>query len=206
MSSPDLNRARLLCTERELALVSSAQSPEITTLTPKRLQAKVLRTRGLRDKFRDLAHQQRREARGTVSPRGKRSARGNARTVEKEELFDDVLKRFEARLAVLDPGRSVDATVVRAKGNRVASPKRAAPSKPTGLPKRTAMLRPVVAPRRAATKGSARAPRGATKKGADAARTARKQVKLQRSHIPRAKAPVVARNRRQQARRDASSR
>ena len=93
----DFKRARQLCTEREFNLVEATRSEPLASLTPQRLQAKIARSRVLRGKFRDLADRQRREERGKIAPRGRRAARGNARTVEKAELFAEVLRRFEAR-------------------------------------------------------------------------------------------------------------
>jgi hypothetical protein len=144
--SLDLSGARQLCTQRELALVTASQPSEMSALTSKRLQANVVRARNLRDKFRDLSRRQIREARGTISPRGMRPARGNANTVKKARLFDAVVVRFEGRLTKLEK-------LERA--------------------------------------------------GSTRALATRKQTKLKRSHIPRAKAHVAARNRRNQAQRDA---
>jgi hypothetical protein len=97
----DIERARQLCTQQELALVLSARVGDMRTLTPGRLRTKMTQARGLRNKFRDLANRQAREARGKAQPRGTRPARGNARTVEKANLFGEVLRRFEARAARL---------------------------------------------------------------------------------------------------------
>jgi hypothetical protein len=179
----DLKKAHELCTAQELELVVNSRTSEIRTLTPDRLKTKVGRARNLRDKFRDLARQQVRESRGKVAPRGKRPARGNARTVEKAELFDDVLKRFEARAAELQQEERRKEEAARALEKKQAA-KRA--SKPKRGPVRRA-----------------RAPGGARKKGIERARAKQKQVKLQRSPVPRAKAHVKSRNRRNQARRDA---
>jgi hypothetical protein len=98
----DIEKARRLCTQQELALVLSARAGELRTLTPGRLRTKLTQARGLRNKFRDLADRQAREARGKAPPRGIRPSRGNARTVEKANLFGEVLRRLEARAAKLD--------------------------------------------------------------------------------------------------------
>jgi hypothetical protein len=98
----DFDRARQLCTQQELALVLFARAGELRTLTPRRLRTKMSQARGLRNKFRDLADRQARESRGKAQPRGMRPARGNVRTVEKANLFGEVLRRFEERAAKLD--------------------------------------------------------------------------------------------------------
>lgn len=76
----DLRKAAQLCTKSELALVGSARGDKLKGLSSKRLELHIARARGLRDRFRDLAERQRREALGTAPPRGRRPARGNART------------------------------------------------------------------------------------------------------------------------------
>ncbi len=172
----DFSRARDLCTERELVLVAASRATEMERLTRARLQANVVRSRKLRDKFRDLARRQRRESLGKAAPRRARPASGNARTLEKAALFDEVLKRFQSRLAELD---REDATTVVLVRKRVPAGKR-----------RT-------------SRGSASAARARRRSVEASLQGAGKQAKLSRSHAPRAKAHARARNRRNQARRDA---
>jgi hypothetical protein len=119
----DFDKARLLCTRQELALVLSARAQELRALTPRRLRTKMTLARGLRNKFRDLSERQAREARGKAPPRGARPARGNARTVEKADLFSEVLRRFEARAAKLDQQAPDSASVAIAR-RRPRSPSR----------------------------------------------------------------------------------
>ncbi len=83
----NFQKARRLCTERELALVSAARGPQIKTLSPKQLDGKIVRARKLRDKSRDIARRR---------PHGTRTD-----TIEKAEIFAEVLRRFEARAAKL---------------------------------------------------------------------------------------------------------
>jgi hypothetical protein len=165
----DFKKARALCTEPEFELVGSSRVSSLRSVTPRLLRLKMARARGLRDKFRDLADRQAREARKKASPRGRRPARGNARTVEKAELFGEVLRRFEGQAKKLDLA--------------------GAPASPGGRVARTAKRRPARPVRRARTQ----------RKAADA----RKEAKLKTSHVPRMRAHVSSRNRRQQPRRDA---
>jgi hypothetical protein len=195
----DYDRARQLCSQQELALVASARTEELRSLTPKRLQAKIVRARGFRNKFRDLASRQAREARGKAPPRRTRPARGNARTVEKAELFGEVLKRFEARAAKLDHDE----------GPPVESPRKAPSSKPgtarraasasakPGTSRRTTSARPT--PRSSAKPLSTKA---SQRRRSQAAASARQQRKIAISQAPRVQAHVSSRNRRTQARRD----
>ncbi|HXN33008.1 MAG TPA: hypothetical protein VN894_14155 [Polyangiaceae bacterium] len=185
--SVDFHKARELCTAQELALVTSARAQDLRLLTSKRLDTKIKRARGLRDKFRDLALRQAREAHGKAALRKKRPASRNVRTVEKAKLFGEVLRRFEARAAKLDQG---DASEPIPGGERATAPERS---------------------HRASAQRSARTTRSALaarpnrqqRRKVAAADTARKRVKFAASQGPRVHAHVSSRNRRHQARRDA---
>jgi hypothetical protein len=98
----DLKKARELCTEREFELVASSRPAPLRSMTPRVVRASMARARGLRDKFRDLAGRQAREARGKAAPRRRTPAKGNAATVAKAELFEEVARRFEGRAQALD--------------------------------------------------------------------------------------------------------
>ena len=93
-----LNQARALLNTGELALFQSSRRDAIAALSAKQLDAKITRTRALRDKYRDLYQRQ------TVStrqgPAGQRRQFGgeNDRTQRKAEMLADVLQRFELRL------------------------------------------------------------------------------------------------------------
>jgi len=100
-SAPSLREARRLCTASELALVTRARGRE--PMTKALLGKAIERTRKLRNKFRDLAAEQRRSGRGKGRNAASSSAtaEGNARTFMKAELFADTLAKFEAKLAKL---------------------------------------------------------------------------------------------------------
>ena len=119
----DLKKAREVCTPAEIALVASARRAPLGSMTPRLVRAKLLRARALRDKFRDLAQQQAREMRGKAAPRRTRPARGNERTVEKAELFAEVLRRFEERVAALEAKTTAKPTQ-RVRRQVEASPRR----------------------------------------------------------------------------------
>jgi Spy/CpxP family protein refolding chaperone len=97
-------RARQLCTQRELELVEASWGAELRGLSRAELARKVQRTRTQRDKFRDLARQQAGEARGKRDPRSTRASRSNRNTELKAQLFDEALQRFEERLAEMEEG------------------------------------------------------------------------------------------------------
>jgi hypothetical protein len=187
----DLKKARELCTQPEFALVTSTAAASLRSLTPRALRMKLVRARGLRDKFRDLADRQAREARGKALPRGRRPARQNRRTVEKAELFGEVLRRLEERAAQLDLPAGAPGTSSPARGRRRATASRAPAS-------RAPAARTPEKPRRKRPARTVR--RGHTREDAS---DARKERKLMISHVPRKQSHVSSRNRRRQARRDA---
>ena len=186
--SLDFHKARELCTAQELALVTSARAQDLRLLTSKRLDTKIKRARGLRDKFRDSALRQAREAHGKAALRKKRPASRNVRTVEKAKLFGEVLRRFEARAAKLDQG---DASEPIPGGERATAPERTSHRASAQRSARATRSTPAARPNR-------------QKRGKAAATdTARKRVKFASSQGARVHAHVSSRNRRHQARRDA---
>lgn len=93
------NKAQLrkLCTAPEFALAQKSLSPELGKLSPTQLVACIKRARALRDKNRDLYKRQTLNKR---KPGAAGKAAGlNARTAEKAQAFDQMLKNFEAQLA-----------------------------------------------------------------------------------------------------------
>jgi hypothetical protein len=88
-------KAKALCTATEFQLVQASTPQRAKSLTPSQLKQKIDRARKLRDKYRDLAKKQRGEARGKRKPTGTRPAKGNERTVEKAQLFQETLGRFQ---------------------------------------------------------------------------------------------------------------
>lgn len=111
--------ARKLATQSEWTLLEASRARAITELSPARLAQKITRARKLRDKYRDLAKQQRGEARGKRASKSTRAAEGNANTVLKQQMFAEALERFEARLAKVT-------AKAKAKTTAKAKPKRAA--------------------------------------------------------------------------------
>ena len=98
-----ITQARPLLTAAELELFDQSRAEPIKALTLARLRGKVTRTRTLRDKYRDLFRRQTvavRSAPGTKS----RSPVGadNERTQRKADILQEVLTRFEARVAQLE--------------------------------------------------------------------------------------------------------
>ena len=115
-----LTQARPLLTAAELALFEQSRAEPIKGLTAAKLAGKIKRTRTLRDKYRDLYRRQ------TVALRGNaRSARpggpANERTQQKAEILQEVLDRYEARLALLQARAERDDARANAKRDAKAS-------------------------------------------------------------------------------------
>ena len=91
-------QARAICNDSEYELFTASLADSITGLTPAQLRGKIKRARTLRDKSTDLFRRQSLAMQeSTGSKRGKTGS-ANERTEQKARLFDEVLKRFEARL------------------------------------------------------------------------------------------------------------
>lgn len=93
-------QARQICTKAELDLVLQSTTRQIGSLDAKQLRAAIRRSRTLRDKWRDLKHDQ---TRGTKADNPNKLGEANARSAQKATLFDEVLGRFEKRLSKLEP-------------------------------------------------------------------------------------------------------
>ncbi|HMN97048.1 MAG TPA: hypothetical protein PKC43_02800 [Phycisphaerales bacterium] len=114
---------RQLCTAAEAELVRLSRERGVKEVSPSQLRGKLERARALRDKFRDLAQRQRREARGKQAPRGASRAEGNDRTVLKQQIFAEAVENFERRIAAIEAdGRA----------GKSAGTKSAKASKPAG--------------------------------------------------------------------------
>lgn len=177
--------ARKLATASEWALVEASFGRSITALTPARLRQKVARARKLQDKYRDLARQQRGEARGKRRARSTRAAQGNANTVVKQQMFAEALKRFTARLAQLEAKTAGDARP-RTKPARSKARTRRPSKEQAGNP-----WLAYEAPSDTAERAHSAASRGA-----------RKQQKLTHQSALAHQGHVSARGRRNQGRRD----
>ena len=116
-----ITQAHPLLTAAELQLFDQSRAEPIKALTLARLRGKVTRARTLRDKYRDLYRRQ------TVAVRSARSAKGrspvgadNERTKRKAEILQEVLGRFEARVALLEEREAREGASGAGKGKRAA--------------------------------------------------------------------------------------
>ncbi|WP_428304792.1 hypothetical protein [Lacipirellula sp.] len=116
--------AKRMCTKAELGVVMGSRPDAIEKLSVDQLKKNVASARRLRDKWQDLATEQRRE---TQQAQKSRVTDKNARSGEKAALFAHVLKRYEEQLAKAQAGGSTVGKVlpkppkkkVRAAGHRL---------------------------------------------------------------------------------------
>ncbi len=208
--------ARKLATEAEWTLLQASRAKEITALTPARLTQKIARTRKLRDKYRDLAKQQRGEARGKRNAKSTRAAQGNDNTVVKQQMFDEALERFEEQLAkVTTKTKTTTKATTKPKPKAKASAKTQAVATKKASTKKAATKKAVAKPRRNAAASSPPAASGAHIWGPEAlanatakqaqseeSRGTRKAQKLNHQSAEAHQGHVGSRGRRNQARRD----
>lgn len=172
--------ARKLTTKAEWALLESSFGDALKELTASQLKQRVVRARKLQDKNRDLARQQRGEARGKRKARRTRASQGNANTRAKQELFTEARLRFEAQLARLEAAAAREAERDARRAARNAA--KAARKRPSS---------------RSAGKASA------AKSSTAASRSARKASVFSRQATKAKRAHAGARGRRRQGKRDA---
>jgi hypothetical protein len=87
--------ARKICTQAELSLLMACRPKAIEKLAAEELKTAVASARRLRDKWRDVATEQRRE---TQRQQKSRVTDDNARSAEKAAIFAHALTKFEAQL------------------------------------------------------------------------------------------------------------
>ena len=189
--------ARKLATQAEWALLEVSFPPFLKDITPGRLKQKVTRARKLQDKYRDLARQQRGEARGKRKPTGTRAAKGNANTLVKQEIFAEALERFEAQLAKLEAKAAKELAKKETAAAKAAARKEKAAAK-AGKAAPTSRKSAGKATKAAKTRSTATARKAASA----SSRGARKAAVFTRTSSKKHQAHVGARGRRRQARRD----
>ncbi|HET6469604.1 MAG TPA: hypothetical protein VFG43_14615 [Geminicoccaceae bacterium] len=108
MSVPIATEQRML-TADEFETVERTHYPALCELSPGELADTVRRLRDLRDKARDVAHQQRREMRGKAGPRGARPASDNSGTRIKQQIFAQALKRLNKERGRIGAGAEEEA-------------------------------------------------------------------------------------------------
>lgn len=189
--------ARKLATQAEWTLLEVSFPPLLKDITPGRLKQKITRARKLQDKYRDLARQQRGEARGKRQAKSTRAAAGNANTVIKQEIFTEARERFEAQLAKLEAKVAKELARKEAAAEKKAAKAEKQAAK-LAKPAKTSARKTGVATKRAASKATTSARKAVSK----ASRGARKAAVFTRTSSAKHQGHVGSRGRRRQARRD----
>ncbi len=190
-------RARKLCTKTEFSLYEGSLARAVKDLTPAEIRKRVTKARTLRNKYRSEADRQDRESRGRTTPKRTRAAKGSDKTREKQQLFQEVLDRYQEAL-----GRGRDAKK-KAPARKKASRKKTTKKATSKITKKKVRKKTV---RKAAAK------KGSKKKATPAKPKSRKKAassrgkSLKRGPGKRIQRHVAARNRRRQAGRDSRGR
>ena len=187
-----LRQVQTLLTKPELELFQASRATVIKDLTERQLSSKITRSRTLRAKYRDLFQRQTVKTQKGPAAGRRPSGNDNSRTEAKAEVMQEVLGRFEERLAkVQSAALKAAAKPAAAKGTKTAALKSAA-KKPAAVVKKTT----AAAPRKAAAKPASKATPGvatkaaAVKKAAGASKAAKAPAKKAASS---AAAPAKAR-------------
>jgi hypothetical protein len=101
MARITIAEARKICTQAELSLLMACRPKAIERLTADELKSAVTNARRLRDKWRDVATEQRR---ATQRQQKSRVTDDNARSGEKAAIFAHAVKKFEGQLKVVEAG------------------------------------------------------------------------------------------------------
>jgi hypothetical protein len=158
-------QAQKICTNPEMQLVLASLADGIGKLTAVQLRSKISRVRTLRDKNLDLFRRQSTSIKVATSTKRGNTGAANANTERKAQLFDETLKRFEARLAKLETAAAKTAAKPAQKAVALKSPTKAAvkkaPAKPAAPKKSVAKkvaAKKVAAKKPVAKKALAKAP------------------------------------------------
>ncbi len=122
--------AKQLCTKSEFQLFTESLQKNITSLDEKSVKTRISRSRKLRDKYRQTANRQDREARGKQPPRRRNPSQGSVATRKKEQLFSESLARFEKRLEKLSSDREKPPARQAAKGPAKSAGRKTSTTKP----------------------------------------------------------------------------
>lgn len=194
--------ARKLATQAEWALLEVSFPPLLKDITPGRLKQKITRARKLQDKYRDLARQQRGEARGKRQAKSTRAAAGNANTVIKQEIFTEARERFEAQQAKLEAKAAKELARKEAAANKKSAKAAKQAGKATKVAKKVTRTKTGAKTGAATKRASTKATTTARKAVSKASRGARKAAVFTRTSSAKHQGHVGSRGRRRQARRD----
>ncbi len=202
--------AKQLCTKTEQTLFTESLARNVKRFDENALRSRIARSRKLRDKYRQLADRQDREARGKQTPQRSRPAQGSAATRKKQQLFAESLERFEKRLTMLssESKKTVKKSVKKGATSRTSkkrvakkAPKKTAKGKAKKSVSRKTATKPAETPAKRPAKRPAKKRVTAADHGKEAT-SAAKEARFKKSSRKRIQTHISAQNRRNQARRD----
>jgi len=100
---------RSLLSAKEMELFEESLTDSIGDLDRTTLRNRITRSRKLRDKYRDLYQRQSLDTRDRTGSKRGRSGAANQRSQQKQEIFAEVLIRFERQLDKLDRAEAREA-------------------------------------------------------------------------------------------------
>jgi len=177
-----LRQVQTLLTKPELELFQASRANAIKELTERQLSSKITRTRTLRAKYRDLY--QRQTVKTQKGPAAARRPAGNDnnRTEVKADVMQEVLGRFEERLAKVQADATKTAAKTAAVKNSKPAPAKSAAKKPAAAAKTTAAAAPRKKAAKSATKAyPAKAVKAAAVKKASGARKAASKAAVKKT-------------------------
>ncbi len=200
-------KAKKVLTKAEFDFFLSSQPRAVQQIPYGRLKQKVARARTLRDKYRALAKQQRREMRGKAAPKSSRAAQGNERTKLKEQIFVEVLARYQAALKAAPKPAAKKPKAAPGRKKKVAK-KKAAKKPPAKKKAKKKAAKKKGSKKKAAKKRAKRKAPAKSKvgKSSRARAIAAKRAKVRRSGATKHQGHVSSRGRRNQAKRDSRGR
>jgi hypothetical protein len=99
------SHVRTLLNTSEFELFELSLAANVKSLTHRQLNAKISRTRALRDKYRDLFRRQRLVTRARTGTKSGMSGAANQRTDVKAVVMDEILNRLQKRAQQLDAAK-----------------------------------------------------------------------------------------------------
>lgn len=115
-------QAQRLLDSSEMELFDASRRQAICSLDAREITALLRRARTARDKQRDLYQRQRLATQARTGSKAGRSGEANQRTRDKAEALDEILQRFDARLARLadadGKGGDAEGAKTRSRANR----------------------------------------------------------------------------------------
>lgn len=145
------NHVRGFLAKTEIDLFESSLGADLKALTAADVQRRIIRTRKLRDKYRDLLKRQKLATRARTASKTGFSGEANERTAKKAKAFEEVLARFEAQVKHLNAADKKAAVKAKSAAKAgAAAPKKTAATKKVAATKKLVTSKKVPATKKVA--------------------------------------------------------